>query len=259
MQYFLPEDQKIIKTLENLGFIVIDPNNEVSQALYKLDGMSVFHHLIDSADLLVFKPLANGKITAGVVSEIAYANSKGIPVLEIPENIYARSMSVEDTRKYLNPVYVKTDIQAFNEAFQDELYKGKAQDITKSLQAYIDADVNQRLKELPEIKDITSLNRHHSDEHNTVKINHNGVEKLLHINSVLSARQKRDIDKLHVIDYDIRQVMCENDIIDILNEISQRAKRDGKILFLLSDIRVRVEIKYPYIEYFLHCRVGEER
>lgn len=64
----------------------------------------IFKPMVQSCARLVFRALPGGAIPAGVAQEIAWAQEKNIPVLELPTFIGRRVLTVEETRTYLQEV-----------------------------------------------------------------------------------------------------------------------------------------------------------
>lgn len=97
----------VLKHLEKCGFMVINPNNPITDLEYRVakstggfdKAMRVFYNLIDRCDLVTFTPFYDGMISSGVVRELEYALNAGKPVLEVPLQhlIKARYLSYEDT------------------------------------------------------------------------------------------------------------------------------------------------------------------
>lgn len=97
----------VMRHLEKCGFIVINPNNPITDLEYKVakstggfdKAMRVFYNLIDRCDVLAFTPFHDGMISSGVKLEMQYAYNAGKPVLEVPLQglIEARFLSYEDT------------------------------------------------------------------------------------------------------------------------------------------------------------------
>jgi hypothetical protein len=80
---------------------VYNPNNERDDLGYKHGGMDHFLDKIRFKDLLFFRANPDGSIPAGVAQEIAWAREFGIPVLELPSCIKRRTLSVDETREFL--------------------------------------------------------------------------------------------------------------------------------------------------------------
>jgi len=98
------QEARDIKLLEDLGYEVHNPNNEVDARGYKEFGMSYFHSLITRCDVVAFRALPGGQIPAGIYKEINWAIDASIIVIELPSSISQREMSVAATREYLSEV-----------------------------------------------------------------------------------------------------------------------------------------------------------
>jgi hypothetical protein len=77
--------------------------DKVSEQGYKEFGMDYFLNIVKSCDLLIFRPLPNGDIPAGVYKEIQAARDNNISILELP-SFYKRKLSIENTRNYLKEI-----------------------------------------------------------------------------------------------------------------------------------------------------------
>lgn len=64
----------------------------------------VFKPLVRSCDVLAFRALYDGSVTAGVAKEIEYALEASIPVIELPSSVLRRTLNVEQTREYLREI-----------------------------------------------------------------------------------------------------------------------------------------------------------
>ena len=100
--YGTPQDARDIKTLETLGFEVVNPDKEELQKLYAKVGMNVYLDVVNYCDLVAFRSFPDGKISAGVAKEVEQALTTGKPVLELPTITEQRVLSVNDTRSYLS-------------------------------------------------------------------------------------------------------------------------------------------------------------
>jgi hypothetical protein len=123
--YNTPQENRDVETLEDLGFIVYNPNNPVdnarcseirhnfvppseqprsgifySTASDEIMG-EVFKPAVEGCDALAFRALPDGRIPAGVFKEIQWAREAGIPRIELPSGVGSRSMSIDATREYL--------------------------------------------------------------------------------------------------------------------------------------------------------------
>ena len=63
--------------------------------------MEYFLGIIDCCDILFFRAMPDGFISAGVGREILHAKQIGIPVLELPTDINGRICSVIETVDFL--------------------------------------------------------------------------------------------------------------------------------------------------------------
>lgn len=107
--YNKPQEARDIHTLKSLGFSVLNPADEKYkkkiQAWRKRYGdgeiMKFFDHLIESCQIVAFRPHIDGKIGGGVWYEIGYAKEKGMPIIELPNLLKSRSLDREETIEYL--------------------------------------------------------------------------------------------------------------------------------------------------------------
>lgn len=116
--YNTPQERRDIKTLEDLGFKVVNPNNkdiskEFFDLLAKQDGSDkgykkafdyVFGHLVRKCDIFAFKALPDGRIPGGVFMELKEAQKQGKLIIELPSGTHSRGMGKEDTREYLRDI-----------------------------------------------------------------------------------------------------------------------------------------------------------
>ena len=101
-------EQDDIKLLENLGFLVINPNSEIIQSNFETykqkygsdSPMEYFKKVIDECDIVIFRALPHGKIPSGIADEVQHALDHHIPVLELPVNTKKRMMSYSETKDY---------------------------------------------------------------------------------------------------------------------------------------------------------------
>lgn len=97
--YGTVQESDDIKTLEAMGFEVVNPNQAGIEAAYKLHGFGVFLAMIDNCDALAYRPFMDGSIGAGVAKEIDYAAlDKDLPVFEL-KPVFNRRLTVEQTRE----------------------------------------------------------------------------------------------------------------------------------------------------------------
>ncbi len=101
-----------IRTLEELGFKVLNPNSDsVTEGLEKFlklhdrsETMEYFKQLVASCDLVAFRSLPDGTILSGVAAEVQHAVSINYPVIELPCSINKRSQEYPETKQYLTEV-----------------------------------------------------------------------------------------------------------------------------------------------------------
>jgi len=96
-----------IKTLEMMGFEVLNPNHPNNEEAYhkRNKDFNLFLELVNSCDILAFRSIIN-KITIGVAKEIRFAETLGMPVIELPTITEDRILSKEETIKYFRPLNI---------------------------------------------------------------------------------------------------------------------------------------------------------
>jgi len=102
-------EEQDIKTLEKLGFEVVNPNSltiQVDMKEYALNHgiskvMDFFNTVIEQCDLLAFRSVPNGAILSGIASEINFAKSIDIPIIELPCSLEARMLDYPETKQFL--------------------------------------------------------------------------------------------------------------------------------------------------------------
>lgn len=99
--YNTQEEKDDVKLLRKLGFSVVNPNTKKNQERYKVIGMEHSKTLLRGCKALAFRPVPSGTISSGVAAEIAMARVKGLPVIELPVNIYRRTMTRRQTIDYI--------------------------------------------------------------------------------------------------------------------------------------------------------------
>ena len=109
--YNTAQEQRDIVTLRTLGLEVYNPNNpEVDAAVRAMkasgndDYMDYFKNLVEACDVFAFRALPDGRIPAGVALELMTAMKHKMQVLELPNGVLGRMMSVDATREYLRDV-----------------------------------------------------------------------------------------------------------------------------------------------------------
>lgn len=116
--YNTPQELRDIEALENLGLLVINPNQKnisdeflIKQEEYKdnHDGYlnafdDVFLERVRGCDVFAFKALPDGRIPGGIAMELNVAIVHGKTIIELPSGMNARMMGKEDTREYLREI-----------------------------------------------------------------------------------------------------------------------------------------------------------
>lgn len=106
--YGTHQEGRDIALIEGIGYEVIPfPDQADILRLKKLNinvMELVFQPLVLKADILIFRALPHGPIPAGVGQEIEWALEADMPIIELPNALTARRMTIEDTREYLRDV-----------------------------------------------------------------------------------------------------------------------------------------------------------
>ena len=104
--YGTKQEERDVYLLVELGYEVINPNEEVHQNMCRActNPMDYFLNLVGTCSVLAFRALPYGKIPAGVLKEIKHARELEILVIELPVHEDLRSMTVDETRAYLTEV-----------------------------------------------------------------------------------------------------------------------------------------------------------
>lgn len=118
--YGTSQEERDIKTLEALGFEVLNPNypgiqKEVDKSLKKHKYLQsknfymdmfdeVFFTKVKSCEVFAFKALPDGKIPGGVAMELKHAQMHDKIIIELPSGMNARMMGKDDTREYLKDI-----------------------------------------------------------------------------------------------------------------------------------------------------------
>lgn len=120
--YDTPQEKRDIELLESLGFEVENPNtakhkkevkkmrdmfspalgdttNQASEMI-----MHYFADVVQECGVLAFRALPDGRIPAGIVTEMNVARNSAIPVIELPSGILKRSIGIEETREFLKEI-----------------------------------------------------------------------------------------------------------------------------------------------------------
>ncbi|HDZ37090.1 MAG TPA: hypothetical protein ENH62_02180 [Marinobacter sp.] len=101
------QELRDIELIAELDSHVLPFDAEVSEAVVKAQSSgdsvmdTVFQPLVEKCDILFFRALPDGRITAGVAREIQFARELSLPVLELPSGVIRRTMNVAETREYL--------------------------------------------------------------------------------------------------------------------------------------------------------------
>lgn len=119
--YDTPQEERDIEYLKRFGFEIVNPNTpeineQVSDFRAKYPEVygakttsqeimdSIFLPMLQGCDGLVFRSLPDGSIPAGVALEIQTAKDAGMPILELPSSTLRRTLTVEETRSYLQEI-----------------------------------------------------------------------------------------------------------------------------------------------------------
>jgi hypothetical protein len=103
--YNSKQELRDIRALQSMGFEVLNPNDVSYRGMYREFGMEFFYDIIrQQANVVAFRSLPDGSISAGVASEIKLAQELDKPVMELPSFHYRRSLSIAETRTYFKEV-----------------------------------------------------------------------------------------------------------------------------------------------------------
>ena len=97
-----------IRLLEELGVEVINPNTLVIEENFKVfvtnnperEPMEFFTDVVHSCDIIAFRAMPDGKIPSGIAFEVKYAQSRYIPIIELPNDLSDRFLTYPQTKKY---------------------------------------------------------------------------------------------------------------------------------------------------------------
>jgi hypothetical protein len=95
------QEARDIDLLGRLGYLIINPFDDLYQAAYQKDGIDSLKPVVWSCDVLAFRSHLDMAIGAGVGREIEWAIEKDIPVFELPSMMLSRIISVAETKEYL--------------------------------------------------------------------------------------------------------------------------------------------------------------
>lgn len=93
--YRSPVEARDLKTLEALGFKVVNP----ADPKYSEYQMDEFVKLAVSCDLVAFRSFDDGKVGSGVALEVMAAKDADIPVVELSPFLFTRVLSRNETRR----------------------------------------------------------------------------------------------------------------------------------------------------------------
>ena len=99
--YGSPLETDDIEAIDSLGLDVVNPNEPQHDAGYTKNGMDYFKNLVRKCDVLFFRAMADGRISAGVATEIDTAAGSGLQVFELPSRIKTRIATIEETREFI--------------------------------------------------------------------------------------------------------------------------------------------------------------
>ena len=113
--YDTPQEQRDIKTLEALGFEVVNPNQpEIQDAIqkwkespnpkrnYEEKFHEIFGALVKACDVFAFRAFPiTGQMPLGIFRELEYAQIAGKPIIELPTLTSTRMLGKEDTIQLL--------------------------------------------------------------------------------------------------------------------------------------------------------------
>lgn len=106
-QYDTPQDNRDRKTLQDMGFEILDPKGTKMQNKYEQvkkegrDPMEVFEEEVQKCHALAFRSFYDHTIGAGVYTEVDTAKEMGIPIIELPQMIGERKLTTDETRERL--------------------------------------------------------------------------------------------------------------------------------------------------------------
>jgi len=112
--YDSKQEKEDVAVLEQMGFEVDNPNSqkhilEVRRIKCEFSGqqypgskiMKYFTDIVLENQLLAFRALPDGSISAGVNKEIRIAEENKIPIFELPDLKNRIALSIAETRRYL--------------------------------------------------------------------------------------------------------------------------------------------------------------
>jgi hypothetical protein len=101
--YGTPQEARDVDMLRQIGFEVYNPNSKKDDEQYANLSMEYFLRIIEEqCNLLAFRAFPDGNIPSGVAREIRHARILHMPILELPNGIIRRELTIEESREYLN-------------------------------------------------------------------------------------------------------------------------------------------------------------
>ena len=99
--YRTAQENRDIRLINKMGYEVQKfPKSEVIEKFK--NPMDAFYPLVMDSQALFFRGFIDGKLGAGIVQEIRWALDADIPVLELPQLMQSRVLTVDETREYLS-------------------------------------------------------------------------------------------------------------------------------------------------------------
>jgi hypothetical protein len=102
--YGTAQEKRDMFLIASLGFEVVNPSAQEWQQLWQEKGMDAKEDFAKMCDVIIFRALPQGAISAGVFKEIEAFQKFSKPVLELPSMISTRELTLEQTREYLHEV-----------------------------------------------------------------------------------------------------------------------------------------------------------
>lgn len=102
--YNTEREARGVRTLELVGYEVINPNGSEHENSYSKEGMEYFKRIVKGCGALAFMRFPEGQIGAGVAKEIGWAHEEGSPVFELSDE--GRRMSYRS----IEPITLEPDV-----------------------------------------------------------------------------------------------------------------------------------------------------
>lgn len=110
--YGTKQEKRDIKTLNNLGFEVMNPGSrkiqdefeEWKKTTSQVDKMIFFDKRVEECDILAFRAIPCGAIPSGVQREINIAIGNNSEIIELPSFALRSQITVGQTRQYLSEI-----------------------------------------------------------------------------------------------------------------------------------------------------------